>query len=256
MLATVSGGCCRLHYVRCHFDKLHIATNFCSGFVDLVKVLPAGGREGRGKDREAAGGGVLGYTFATVIRKGMARGVFSNEAGLGSAPIAAAAAKTKEPVRQGLVTMTGTFIDTICICTLTGLAIVISGAWADPSLEGVEITSAAFRYGLPLPERVSEFILMLCLVFFAFTTIIGWSYYSERCLAYLCGGARMTSAFRILYIVTISIAPYLSAEAVWGIADIFNGLMALPNITALIVLSGEISSGTAGYFSKRRIKAE
>ena len=93
--------------------------------------------------------------------------------------------------------MTGTFIDTICICTLTGLAIVISGAWADPSLEGVEITSAAFRYGLPLPERVSEFILMLCLVFFAFTTIIGWSYYSERCLAYLCGGARMTSAFRI-----------------------------------------------------------
>lgn len=193
----------------------------------------------------AIGGGALG-TMLIAMQKGISRGIFSNEAGLGSAPIAAAAAQTKNPARQGLVTMTGTFIDTICICTMTGLAIVISGAWSDPDLEGVEITTAAFNSGLPFPEKVSSFILMICLIFFAFTTILGWSYYSERCLAYLVGSkAAVTKVFRIIYIAAVFIGPYLTVEAVWNIADIFNGLMAIPNIIALIALSGVAAKETA-----------
>lgn len=135
----------------------------------------------------AVTGGVVG-SMIVAMQKGVARGIFSNEAGLGSAPIAAAAAQTKEPVRQGLVSMTGTFIDTIVICTLTGLSIVLTGAWQVEGLEGVQVTTYAFQNGLPFPAEVSSFILMLCLVFFAFTTILGWDYYSERCLEYLSGG--------------------------------------------------------------------
>ena len=131
---------------------------------------------------KAITGGAVG-SFLVAMQKGVARGIFSNEAGLGSAPIAAAAAQTKEPVRQGLVSMTGTFIDTIVICTLTGLSIVvITGAWQVEGLEGVQVTTYAFQNGLPLPKELSAFVLMLCLVFFAFTTILGWDYYSERCL--------------------------------------------------------------------------
>ena len=115
--------------------------------------------------------------------------ISSNEAGLGSAPIAAAAAKTKEPVRQGLVSMTGTFIDTIIICTMTGLCIVLTGSW-EMGLEGVAVTTNAFQASLPFPPVVSSFVLMLCLVFFAFTTILGWNYYGERCLEYLSGGSK------------------------------------------------------------------
>ena len=129
----------------------------------------------------AVTGGVVGTMFI-AMQKGVARGIFSNEAGLGSAPIAAAAAKTKEPVRQGLVSMTGTFIDTIVICTMTGLSIVLTGAWQVEGLEGVAVTTYAFQNGLPFPSQVSAFVLMICLVFFAFTTILGWYYYSERCL--------------------------------------------------------------------------
>lgn len=193
---------------------------------------------------KAIGGGALG-TMLIAMQKGISRGIFSNEAGLGSAPIAAAAAQTKNPGRQGLVTMTGTFIDTICICTMTGLAIVISGTWSDPNLEGVEITTAAFGSGLPFPEKVSSFILMICLVFFAFTTILGWSYYSERCLAYLVVSKPIvTKIYRIIYIAAVFIGPYLTVEAVWNLADIFNGLMAIPNIIALIALSGAAAKET------------
>ena len=198
----------------------------------------------------AAAGGALGAVIISM-QKGIARGIFSNEAGLGSAPIAAAAAKTKEPVRQGLVSMTGTFIDTIIICTMTGLCIVITGSW-NIGLEGVAVTTNAFQTGMPFwPPEVSSFILMLCLVFFAFTTILGWDYYSERCLEYLVNGRRkVVSVYRWIYILAIFIGPYMTVEAVWVIADIFNGLMALPNLVALIALSGIIAKETKKYFSK------
>lgn len=201
----------------------------------------------------AVAGGALGAMIVSM-QKGIARGIFSNEAGLGSAPIAAAAAKTKEPVRQGLVTMTGTFIDTIAVCTMTGLTIIMSGCLNEnPELEGVEITNAAFCIGLPFPEKVSSFLLMMCLIFFAFTTILGWNYYSERCLSYLTDSStKAAKLFRILYIAAVFIGPYMTVSAVWGIADIFNGLMAIPNIIALIALSGVVASETKDYF--KRIK--
>ena len=192
-------------------------------------------------------GGALG-TIMVAMQKGVSRGIFSNEAGLGSAPIAAAAAKTKEPVRQGLVTMTGTFIDTIVVCTMTGLSIVLAGSW-DKGLEGVAVTMDAFQHGLPFPNEVASFVLMICLIFFAFTTILGWSYYSERCLAYLTGSHKtVTLVYRWLYIAAVFIGPYLTVEAVWNIADIFNGLMAIPNIIALLALSGIIAADTKAYF--------
>ena len=203
---------------------------------------------------KAVAGGVLS-SIAISMQKGIARGIFSNEAGLGSAPIAAAAAKTKEPVRQGLVTMTGTFIDTIVICTMTGLSIVISGEWSNPDLQGVQITTAAFQSGLPIGGKFPAFILMICLIFFAFTTILGWSYYSERCLSYLIGSRKSTTVlYRWLYILAVFIGPYLTVEAVWNMADIFNGLMALPNIIALLALSGVIARDTKAYFKKSALQ--
>ncbi len=196
----------------------------------------------------AVAGGVLGAMIASM-QKGVARGIFSNEAGLGSAPIAAAAAKTKDTVRQGLVSMTGTFIDTIVICTMTGLSIVIGGSWAKEGLAGIQITRDAFQSGLPFPEMVSSFVLMACLTFFAFTTILGWDYYSERCLEYLSGrNQTMVKIYRWIYIAAVFIGPYLTVSAVWTIADIFNGLMAIPNIIALFALSGIVAKETNAYF--------
>ena len=198
-------------------------------------------------------GGALA-SIAIAMQKGVARGIFSNEAGLGSAPIAAAAAQTKEPVRQGLVTMTGTFIDTIIVCTMTGLSIVMMGTWADSSLEGVQVTTAAFQQGLYfLPSNISALILMICLVFFAFTTILGWDYYGERCLEYLSNGSmKAVKVYRWLYILAIFIGPYMTVAAVWTIADIFNGLMAIPNIIALFALSGVIAKETRAYFKRKK----
>lgn len=204
----------------------------------------------------AVTGGAVG-SMLVAMQKGVARGIFSNEAGLGSAPIAAAAAQTKEPVRQGLVSMTGTFIDTIVICTLTGLSIVLTGAWQVDGLEGVQVTTYAFQKGLPLPEEVSAFILMLCLVFFAFTTILGWDYYSERCLEYLSGGnMKLVKVFRWIYILAVFIGPYMTVSAVWTIADIFNGLMALPNMIALFALSGVVVKETKTFFAKQKAQKE
>ncbi|WP_394282598.1 alanine/glycine:cation symporter family protein [Frisingicoccus sp.] len=198
----------------------------------------------------ALAGGVMG-TMIVAMQKGIARGIFSNEAGLGSAPIAAAAAQTKEPVRQGLVSMTGTFIDTIVICSMTGISIVLTGAWQIEGLQGVEITSAAFRAGLPFPGEISAFVLMLCLTFFAFTTILGWDYYGERCVEYLFNrNKNVVTGYRWLYILAVFIGPYMTVEAVWNIADIFNALMALPNLIALIVLNGVVVRETKKYFSK------
>ncbi len=200
---------------------------------------------------KAAVGGAAGTVMLYAMKSGVARGIFSNEAGLGSAPIAAAAAKTNEPVRQGLVTMTGTFIDTIIVCTMTGLAIVMSGSHNNPDLKGVMITMNAFDYGLPFSERISSFILMSSLTVFAFTTILGWNYYSERCLSYLTGAnKKITSIYRWVYIAAVFIGPYLAVEAVWNLADIFNGLMAIPNVIAIIMLSGVISSETKDYLKR------
>lgn len=197
-------------------------------------------------------GGAVGSMFV-AMQKGVARGIFSNEAGLGSAPIAAAAAQTKEPVRQGLVSMTGTFIDTIVICTLTGLSIVFTGAWQVKGLEGVGITTYAFQKGLPFPPEVSAFVLMLCLVFFAFTTILGWDYYSERCLEYLSGGnMKHVKIFRWIYILAVFIGPYMTVSAVWTIADIFNGLMAIPNMIAIFALSGVVAKETRDFFKRHK----
>ena len=201
---------------------------------------------------KAVTGGIVGSIFV-AMQKGIARGIFSNEAGLGSAPIAAAAAQTKEPVRQGLVSMTGTFIDTIVICTLTGLSIVLTGAWQVPGLEGVDVTTYAFQQGLPFPPQVSAFILMLCLVFFAFTTILGWDYYSERCLEYLSGGnIKHVKIFRWIYILAVFIGPYMTVSAVWTIADIFNGLMAIPNMIAIFALSGVVVKETRDFFQRHK----
>lgn len=202
---------------------------------------------------KAITGGAVGSMFV-AMQKGVARGIFSNEAGLGSAPIAAAAAQTKEPVRQGLVSMTGTFVDTIIICTLTGLSIVITGAWQVEGLQGVQVTTYAFQNGLPFPSQVSSFVLMLCLVFFAFTTILGWDYYSERCLEYLSdGNIRHIKIFRWLYILAVFIGPYMTVSAVWTIADIFNGLMAIPNMIAIFALNGVVVAETRKFF---KVKAD
>ncbi|MCI8608238.1 MAG: alanine:cation symporter family protein [Firmicutes bacterium] len=199
----------------------------------------------------AAAGGVMGAIFI-AMQKGVARGVFSNEAGLGSAPIAAAAAQTKEPVRQGLVSMTGTFLDTIVVCMMTGLSILVTGSHEVEGLEGASVTANAFGEGLPWGNQVGSFILMICLAFFAFTTILGWDYYSERCLEYLIGGRKkaILAGYRWLYIVAVLIGPFLTVEAVWTIADIFNGFMAIPNLIALVALSGVVASETKSYFKR------
>ena len=175
----------------------------------------------------AAAGGTLG-SILIAMQMGIARGIFSNEAGLGSAPIAAAAAKTNEPVTQGLVSMLGTIIDTVIICTMTGLSIVITGAW-DMGLEGVSVTTKAFQ------------------------TILGWNYYSEKCLEYLVGDKKtVLKGYRWLYILAVFIGPFMTVSAVWTIADIFNGLMALPNLVALVALSGVVVAETKKYFEKQK----
>ncbi len=198
----------------------------------------------------AASGGALG-AMIVAMQKGIARGIFSNESGLGSAPIAAAAAKTKSPARQGLVSMTGTFIDTIVICTMTGLCILLTDSW-NIGLEGVAVTSHAFSVGLPFYGKFSSAILMICLVFFAFTTILGWNYYGERCLEYLVNGnLKAVKIYRYLYILAVFIGPFMTVQAVWTIADIFNGMMALPNLIALIALSGVVVSETKIFLSNK-----
>ena len=194
----------------------------------------------------AAAGGALG-AMMIAMQKGIARGIFSNEAGLGSAPIAAAAAQVEMPAKQGLVSMMGTIIDTLVICTMTGLAIVITGTW-NIGLEGVAVSTKAFQLGLPFPEQVGSFSLMICLVFFAFTTILGWNYYGERCLDYLTNGNRFVmKGYRWLYIFAILAGPFMTVSAVWTIADIFNGMMAIPNLIALVALNGVVVSETKKY---------
>jgi alanine or glycine:cation symporter, AGCS family len=191
----------------------------------------------------AAVGGFAGASVMLAMRSGVARGVFSNESGLGSAPIVAAAAKTKWPAEQGLVSMTGTFIDTIIICTLTGLTLVVSGLWTG-DLNGAALTQAAFLQAYP---DMGKYVLMVGLVLFAFTTILGWNYYGERCIVYLAG-VKAVMPYRIFFIVLIACGAFLKLEAIWVLADIVNGLMAVPNLIALLALSGVVVRETRRYF--------
>ena len=190
----------------------------------------------------AAQGGFLGATVMLAMRSGVARGVFSNESGLGSAPIVAAAAKTKWAAEQGLVSMTGTFIDTIIICTLTGLSLVVSGVWCGP-LNGAAMTESAFTMAFP---AFGSMLLLVGLVLFAFTTILGWNYYGERCVEYLMG-VKAILPYRIIFICLIACGPFLKLEEIWVLADIVNGLMAIPNLIALIALSGVVVAETKAY---------
>ncbi|WP_019778467.1 alanine/glycine:cation symporter family protein [Streptococcus sobrinus] len=194
----------------------------------------------------AAVGGFTGATVMQAIRLGVARGVFSNESGLGSAPIAAAAAKTHEPVEQGLISMTGTFIDTIIICTLTGLSILITGQWSVKGLEGAAVTQSAFS---SVFGNIGSLVLTLSLALFAFTTILGWSYYGERCVEFVFGTKGIT-IYRCIFVFMVALGGYLQLQVIWKIADIVNGLMALPNLIALLVLSPIIIKETKSYFKR------
>ena len=193
----------------------------------------------------SAAGGFAGATVWAAIRFGVARGVFSNEAGLGSAPIAHATATTDSPVRQGTIAMLGTFIDTIVICTITGLVIVASGAW-QTGASGASLTASAFDAGLPV---IGQYIVTLGLAVFAFTTIIGWSFYGERCTEYLFG-IKAVPVFRLVWVAAIPIGATQELNVAWLIADTLNAMMALPNLVALILLSPVVFGLTREYLQK------
>lgn len=238
-----------LYFLVCIAILIFNITKVPGAFADICKS--AFGFEVVGFKPVAAG--MLGALFASM-QAGVARGIFSNESGLGSAPIAAAAAQTNEPARQGLISMTGTFIDTIVICNLTGLTIMVTGAVKVDGLEGAQVTAYAFGKGLPWGDSVGSVILMICLAFFAFTTILGWDYYSERCLEYLTGSVGgVHIVYRWLYILAVLIGPFLTIEFVWTLADICNGLMAIPNLIALIALNGVVVAETKKYLEKLKL---
>ncbi|HEP1818312.1 TPA: sodium:alanine symporter family protein [Streptococcus suis] len=196
----------------------------------------------------AAVGGFTGATVQQAIQRGIARGVFSNESGLGSAPIAAAAAKSDNPVEQGLISMTGTFIDTLIICTLTGLTILVTGQWSIEGLAGAPLTQAAFSTVFGQPGVLA---LTISLVLFAYTTILGWSYYGERCIEFLFG-TKAILPYRLVFILMVALGGFLKLDLIWTIADIVNGLMALPNLIALLALSPVIIKETRQYFAKKK----
>jgi AGCS family alanine or glycine:cation symporter len=190
---------------------------------------------------QAALGGFLGAGIREAIRYGIARGLFSNESGLGSAPIVAAAAMTRNPVRQALVSSTGTFWDTVVVCAMTGLVLVNSGDWTE-GLTGAALTKTAFAE-FPL---VGPAILSVGLLTFVFSTILGWSYYGEKAAEYLFGG-RAVLPYRFLWVAAVMVGSVTSLRAVWAFADIANGLMAIPNLVSLIALSGVLVSETRTY---------
>ncbi len=190
----------------------------------------------------AATGGFAGATVWAAIRFGVARGIFSNEAGLGSAPIAHAAARTNQPVQQGMIAMLGTFIDTLVVCTMTGLVIVIMDVWPS-GVSGASLTTAAFSSALP----GGEYIVVVGLCLFAFTTMIGWSYYGERCIVFLLG-ARAITPFRVAWVLVVPLGTTIHLDTVWLIADTLNAFMALPNLIALLLLSPLVFSITRAYF--------
>jgi len=191
----------------------------------------------------AASGGFLGASVMLAIRMGVARGVFSNESGLGSAPIAAAAAQTKHPVTQALVSMTQTFIDTIIVCTMTGLVIILTGSW-NSGETGAELTTIAFQAGIP----GGAYIVTIGLVLFAYSTILGWSYYGEKSIEYLFG-EKAVRPYRYVFILFVGVGAVAKLDFVWSLSDTFNGLMAIPNLIGLVALTPIIVNETRNYFS-------
>ena len=200
----------------------------------------------------AAMGGFAGATVTQGIRFGIARGVFSNESGLGSGAIAAAAARAHHPVAQGLVSMTQTFIDTIVVCSITGFAIIATGAWQSGDT-GAALTTRAFSTGLP--GTWGGAIVALALALFAFSTLLGWSYYGEKALEYLVGSTRFTRRYRMVWVAATFVGAITSLEVVWAVADVFNGAMAIPNLIALVLLSGVVVRETTDYRGRRRADA-
>jgi AGCS family alanine or glycine:cation symporter len=190
----------------------------------------------------AASGGFLGAGVMLSIRMGVARGIFSNESGLGSAPIAAAAAQTKHSVTQALVSMTQTFIDTLVVCTMTGLVLILTGVW-DSGKNGAELTTIAFQNGMP----GGAIIVTIGLILFAYSTILGWSYYGEKSIEYLLG-EKAVKPYRLLFVICAGFGAVMKLELVWALADIFNALMAIPNLIGLLALSPIIISETRDYF--------
>lgn len=192
---------------------------------------------------EAVAGGALG----AVIRWGVARGVFSNEAGLGSAPIAAAAAKTDFPARQALVSMTQVFIDTIVVCSITGITLVM-GDMYQGDLNGAALTTETFRSFLGAP---GAFIVTIGIILFAYSTVLGWSYYGEKCFSYLFGD-NSVKYYRLLFVIAVFVGTTVSLNVVWALADIFNGLMAIPNLIGLLGLSGVVVAETKRFLAVKK----
>jgi alanine or glycine:cation symporter, AGCS family len=199
----------------------------------------------------SAAGGFLGATIAQAMRFGVARGIFSNESGLGSAGIAAAAAKTQEPVRQAMVSMTQTFLDTLVVCTFTGIAIIASGAWHSGAV-GVAMTQLAF--GTAMPGPIGPAVVAICLAMFAFSTILGWSHYGARGAEYILG-VRAILPYRILFVVAAFLGSIYTLDFVWLLSDVMNGLMALPNLVGLLLLSGVVTAETRSYFERQRSRS-
>lgn len=195
----------------------------------------------------AATGGFAGAAVLMAIQYGVARGVFSNEAGLGTAGIAQAAATTSSPVRSGLVGMTGTFIDTIVICTMTGLVIICTGVWSGGE-RGASLSSAAFEFALP---GIGGYLLAVALIIFTFTTILGWSYYSERCWMYLMG-KKAILPFRVVWVIAVFAGAVFQLDFVWLLADTLNALMAIPNLFSLLLLSPVVLKLTRNYFETKK----
>ncbi len=205
----------------------------------------------------AMGGGVAGtviISVMTAMRTGVARGVYTNEAGLGSAPIVVAAAQTNSPVRQGLISMIGVFLTTLIICTMTGLVVIMSGLLDTTDLDGGVLSNTAFQ--MALPGNIGVYIVSIGLIFFAFTTIIGWCYYGERCVVYLANSTKLVLAFRVVYVLCVASAPYLSLQAIWTLADITNALMAFPNLVGLLLLSPIVIKETNNFFADLKKQKE
>ena len=206
------------------------------------------------KPASVAGGvtGTVVVSVMTSMRTGIARGIYTNEAGLGSSPIVSASAMTNSCVRQGLISMTGVFFTTIVVCTMTGLVILSSGLLKTSTLDGSVLASQAFSVGLP--GNIGEYIVTIGIMFFSFTTIIGWCYYGERCAVYLTGGTKVITGYKSVYILMLVIAPFLALDAIWTLADITNALMVFPNLIALLALRKDVVVETELFWKEEKAK--